>query len=48
MGKDRLRMGASATTKINRNDFGVTSLPGAIGDDITITLDIEMTKPIAN
>jgi polyisoprenoid-binding protein YceI len=48
MGKDRFRMGASATTKINRNDFGVTSLPGAIGDDITITLDIEMTKPIAN
>jgi polyisoprenoid-binding protein YceI len=48
MGKDRLRAGASATTKINRNDFGITSLPGAIGDDITITLDIEMTKPIAN
>ena len=48
IGKDRLRAGASATTKINRNDFGITSLPGAIGDDITITLDIEMTKPIAN
>ena len=45
MGKDRLRMGASATTKINRNDFGITTLPGAIGDDITITLDVEMTKP---
>jgi polyisoprenoid-binding protein YceI len=48
MGKDRLRMGASATTKINRNDFGVSGLPGAIGDDITITLDIEMTKPVSN
>jgi polyisoprenoid-binding protein YceI len=46
MGKDRLRMGASATTKINRNDFGVSALPGAVGDDITITLDIEMLKPI--
>jgi polyisoprenoid-binding protein YceI len=45
MGKDRLRMGASATTKINRNDFGVSALPGAVGDDITITLDIEMLKP---
>jgi polyisoprenoid-binding protein YceI len=45
MGKDRLRAGASATTTINRNDFGITSLPGAIGDDITITLDIEMVKP---
>src|SRR5580693_6792831 len=48
MGKDRLRMGASASTKINRNDFGVGGLPGIVGDDITITLDIEMTKPIAN
>jgi polyisoprenoid-binding protein YceI len=45
MGKDRLRMGASATTKINRNDFGVSGLPGIVGDDITITLDVEMTKP---
>jgi len=48
MGKDRLRMGASATTKINRNDFGITSLPGAIGDDIAITLDLEMIKPVSN
>jgi polyisoprenoid-binding protein YceI len=44
MGKDRMRMGASATTKINRNDFGVSSLPGVVGDDITITLDVEMVK----
>ncbi len=48
MGKDRLRMGASATTKINRNDFGVSALPGAVGDDITITIDIEMLKPASN
>jgi polyisoprenoid-binding protein YceI len=48
MGKDRLRMGASATTKINRNDFGVSGLPGIVGDDITITLDVEMTKPVTN
>ena len=46
MGKDRLRMGASATTKINRNDFGVSGLPGIVGDDITITLDVEMTKAV--
>jgi polyisoprenoid-binding protein YceI len=39
-----LRMGASATTKINRMDFGVSGRPGVVGDDITITLDIEMTK----
>jgi polyisoprenoid-binding protein YceI len=45
MGKDRMRMGASATTKVNRNDFGVSGLPGLIGDDIAITLDVEMVKP---
>jgi polyisoprenoid-binding protein YceI len=48
MGRDRLRMGASATTKINRNDFGVGGLPGVVGDDITITLDVEMIKPVSN
>jgi len=48
MGKDRLRTGASATTKINRNDFGVSGLPGIVGDDITITLDVEMTRPVSN
>jgi|ERR1700683_1032809 len=38
------RMGASATTKINRMEFGVAGAPGMIGDEITITLDIEMVK----
>ena len=45
------RRGASATTKINRQDFGMVfmsnSLPGGdqmIGDTVTITLDIEMLK----
>lgn len=44
------RRGASATTKINRQDFGLkydtNTLPGGdqlIGDTITIMLDIEMT-----
>ena len=44
------RRGASATTKINRQDFGLkydtNMLPGGdemIGDTITITLDVEMT-----
>jgi polyisoprenoid-binding protein YceI len=46
MGKDRQRMGASATTKVNRNDFGVSALPAVIGDEITITLDIEMVRPM--
>ncbi len=45
------RRGASATTKINRQDFGMVymanALPGGdqmIGDTVTITLDIEMVK----
>ncbi len=42
-----MRTGVSAVTKINRNDFGVTADAGMIGDDITITLDIEMIHPAA-
>jgi polyisoprenoid-binding protein YceI len=38
------RMGASATTKINRMEFGVAGGPAIVGDDITITLDIEMIR----
>jgi polyisoprenoid-binding protein YceI len=45
------RRGASATTKINRQDFGMVYManntPGGdqmIGDTVTITLDIEMLK----
>jgi polyisoprenoid-binding protein YceI len=44
-----MRRGASATTKINRQDFGLKYLTGLmpggdqmIGDTVTITLDIEM------
>jgi len=38
-------MGASATTTIKRSDFGVSSLPAMIGDEVQITLDVEMVKP---
>ena len=38
------RMGASATTKINRQDYGINGAAGVAGDEITITLDIEMIK----
>lgn len=40
------RIGASAATKINRQDFGVAGAPGMVGDDINITLDVEMIKPM--
>jgi polyisoprenoid-binding protein YceI len=44
------RVGASATTKINRKDFGLVwnkTLDGGgmmVGDDVNITLDVEMTR----
>lgn len=41
------RIGASATTKINRKDFGVNGAPGAVGDEIAITIDVEMIQPPA-
>jgi polyisoprenoid-binding protein YceI len=40
-------MGASATTQISRKDFGVNGAPGAVGDDIQITIDVEMVKRAA-
>jgi len=39
------RMGASASTKINRQDFGMTADSGMVGDEISITIDLEMIQP---
>ena len=39
------RRGFSATTKINRQDFGVSADPGMVGDDLTILIDGEMFIP---
>jgi len=47
------RVGASATTKINRQDFGVSwsrALDGGgvvVGDEVTITIDLELTQAAA-
>ncbi len=41
------RIGASATTKINRPDFAVNGAPGVVGDEITITIDAELIQPPA-
>jgi polyisoprenoid-binding protein YceI len=38
------RMGASATTKLNRQDFGMTYMAGMVGDDIDIQIDVELVK----
>ena len=40
-----MRMGAEAATKITRQDFGVNTLPGVVGDEVQITLDVEVTQP---
>jgi polyisoprenoid-binding protein YceI len=47
-----VRIGASATTKINRRDFGlqynrIVEGAAVVGDEITITLDVEATRRIA-
>lgn len=39
-----VRMGAEATTKINRRDFGVNGAPGIAGDEISIILDVELKR----
>jgi polyisoprenoid-binding protein YceI len=38
------RIGTSASTKITRQDFGVKGAPGVVGDEITITIDTELTQ----
>ena len=41
------RIGASASTKINRKDFGINGAAGAVGDEISITIDTELIQPQA-
>ncbi|HXJ85446.1 MAG TPA: YceI family protein [Candidatus Binatia bacterium] len=41
------RIGASATTKVNRKDFGVNGASGVVGDDISITIDTELIQHAA-
>jgi polyisoprenoid-binding protein YceI len=36
------RIGASASTTINRKDFGVNGAPGVVGDEIAIMIDVEL------
>ena len=45
--KGNSHMGASASTKINRKDFGVNGASAMVGDDIPITIDVELISPAA-
>ena len=38
------RVGVSASTKLNRQDFGVSGGSPMVGDDIPITIDMELTQ----
>jgi polyisoprenoid-binding protein YceI len=40
-----IRRGAEATLKISRKDFGVSADSDTIGDEIAITLNVEMLQP---
>jgi polyisoprenoid-binding protein YceI len=40
--KGNSHRGASATTTINRTDYGMNTMSGMIGDAITIQLDVEL------
>ena len=43
--RGNMHMGASATTTISRKEFGVTGGAMMVGDEIPITIDVEMMKP---
>ena len=45
--KGNSHMGASASTKINRKDFGVSGASGLVGDEIPITIDVELVNAAA-
>lgn len=47
--KGHQHMGATATTKINRKDFGVSGAAMMVGDEVPITIDLELgQKPPAS
>jgi polyisoprenoid-binding protein YceI len=45
--RGNMHMGASATTKVSRKDYGVSGYPAVVGDDVAITIDVEMVKQAA-
>ena len=42
--RGNVHMGASATAKISRKDFGVGGAPIMVGDEISLLLDVELIK----
>jgi len=42
--RGNLHMGASASTKVNRKDFDVSGGGMMVGDDVNITIDLELVR----
>ena len=42
--KGNSHVGASASTNVNRKDFGVGGSSNMVGEDITITIDVELVR----
>ena len=42
--KGNSHVGASASTMVNRKDFGVGGSSNMVGEDITITIDVELVR----
>jgi polyisoprenoid-binding protein YceI len=42
--RGNLHMGASASTKVNRKDFDVNGGGMMVGDDVNITIDLELVR----
>ena len=45
--KGNSHMGASASTKVNRMDFGVSGASAVVGNDVPITIDVELISAAA-
>jgi polyisoprenoid-binding protein YceI len=43
-GRGHSHMGASATTTVNRSDFGMTGYQAMVGDEIKITIDVDLVQ----
>jgi len=39
-------MGTAVTTKVNGKHFGVNGGGGMVGDDVAITIDLELVSPV--
>jgi polyisoprenoid-binding protein YceI len=47
-GQGRFHMGVSATATANRTDFGMTGYQGIVGNEVTLTIDVELVQTTAN